>query len=80
MSKSKLRLPPILLRIAGTTKLMLESRAKKAERLGRCLILDGVVHFMDHPTDWGYESAPGFVRLAGRQSGRYGPTTIQGIR
>ena len=80
LSKHKLRLPPTLLHIHGSTKLMLESRALKAEKEGRCVIHNGAVHFYETISDAGYNSGAKILKWVGRKSGQYGPTVLQAIR
>lgn len=59
---------------------MLESRAKQAEKEGRCVIRDGQVHFYDSIASAGYDSGVPILKWCGRKSGFAGPQVMQAIR
>ena len=59
---------------------MLESRALKAQKEGRCAIEGDTVRFYETVAEAGYDSGPAILRWCGRKSGHAGPQVMQAIR
>lgn len=59
---------------------MLKSRAMVAVDAGRAILVNGMVRFLEDQTHLGYNTAPEYSGIGGRQSGFGGPTVVQYFR
>lgn len=59
---------------------MLFSRAMLDVGRGLAVIVDGRVRYQEDTRHLGYNTAPGYVKWSGRQSGHAGPTVLQALR